>query len=175
MEKYKEILENIAEKEWSFVIFWVIVLFIIIGAVWIINYFHFKKAKNKFPQKYNSKKQIKVRRQGVWASICLSVICIGMGALLFFDAAKTASDIKKDIDDNSYITYTGGYYIHDAYYTKYAMDRWLSVDFDNGDHASVYINSFFERISVEEEKNEGKVVYGKNSLIVVDIENSSLN
>lgn len=172
MVKYKEVLEEVAKKEMFSAIFWIIVFFIIIGSIWAMNYFYFKKIKKKYPKKYNSEKQVKVRRQCVWGSIALSTICLGLGALLYFIAANTVSDINKDIAENSYITYTGGYYISGhSYYTKYTLyDGWLSVDFDNNDYAYIYIDGFFERISTEEGSFEGKVVYGKNSLIVVDVE-----
>ena len=60
MEKYKQVLEKVAEKELYFSIFWVVVLFLIIVIVWVCNYLYFKKMKNRHPKKYNSKKQIKI-------------------------------------------------------------------------------------------------------------------
>lgn len=172
MEMYKEILEKIAKKELSATVIWVTVLFVIIGAIWLSNYLYFKSMKNNYPRKYNSEKGRKVRCQSAWASIALTVICIGLGALLYFDTASTVLDINKDIEENTYITYDGGYYISDvsyhSWYTPY--DNWLLVDFDNDDCAFIHVNSFFEWISTEVGQFEGKVVYGKNSLIVVDIE-----
>ena len=173
MEKYNEVLEKVAEKELHFSFFLVVVLFLIIGIIWISNHLYFKKMKNRTPKKYNSNKQIKIRRQSIYASIILSVICIVLGAFLSFDAIDTISDINRDIKDNAYVTYVGGYYVDgDLYRSRHTMyDKWLTVDFDNGDYAFIYMNSFFERISTEEGRFEGKIVYGKNSLIVVDIEN----
>ena len=172
MEKYNEVLEKVAEKELYFSIFWVVVLFLIIVIIWVCNYLYFKKMKNRHPKKYNSNKQIKIRRQSIYASIILSVICVGLGAFLSFDATDTISDVKRDIEENAYVTYVGGYYIDsDLYPSRHSLyDKWLSVDFDNDDYAFIYMNSFFEWISTEEGQFEGKVVYGKNSLIVVDIE-----
>ena len=172
MEMYNEVLEKVAEKELYFSIFWVVVLFLIIVIVWVCNYLYFKKMKNRHPKKYNSNKQIKIRRQSIYASIILSVICVGLGAFLSFDATDTISDVKRDIEEGAYVAYVGGYYVDsDSYSLGHSLyDRWLSVDFDNDDYAFIYMNSFFEWISTEEGQFEGKVVYGKNSLIVVDIE-----
>ena len=173
MEKYNEVLKKVAEKELYFSIFWVVVLFLIIVIVWVFNYLYFKKMRNRHPKKYNSNKQIKIRRQSIYASIILSVICVGLGAFLSFDATDTISDVKRDIEESAYVAYVGGYYIDsDLYPLRHSLyyDRWLSVDFDNDDYAFIYMNSFFEWISTEEGQFEGKVVYGKNSLIVVDIE-----
>lgn len=102
----------------------------------------------------------------------MTIICIGLGVFFSFDAAETISDINRDIAENAYVTYVGGYYIDsDSYSSRYTLyDKWLSVDFDNEDYAFIYMNSFFKRISTDEGRFEGKVVYGKNSLIVVDIE-----
>lgn len=172
MEKYNEALEKVAEKELYFSIFWVVVLFLIIGFIWVSNYLYFKKMKNRHPKRYNSNKQIKIRRQSIYASILLSVICVGLGVFLSFVATDTISDINRDIEENAYVTYVGCYYINsDLYHSRHDLyDKWLSVDFDNDDYAFIYMNSFLEWISTEEGQFEGKVVYGKNSLIVVDIE-----
>lgn len=171
MERYREVLEKIAEAELTSAVFWIVVLSIIIAVIWVCNYFFFKKTK--FRKKYSCEKQRKALRQSVWASIALSVICFGMGAISFFSAVNTISDINKDLEENTYITYAGGYYVGgDSHFSRYTLfDRWLSVDFDNGNNAFIYMDSFLEWISTEEGRFEGKVVYGKNSLIVVGIEN----
>ena len=170
MEMYNEVLEKVAEKELYFSIFWVVVLFLIIVIVWVCNYLYFKKMKNRHPKKYNSNKQIKIRRQSFYASIILTVLCVCLGIFFIFGAAYTISDIDKDIEENTYITYIGGYYVDSEYMRHALYDRYLTVTFENNDYAILYMNSFFEWISTDKGSFDGTVVYGKNSLIVVDIE-----
>ena len=172
MGKYNEVLEKVAKKELYSSIFWVGVLLLIIGIIWVSNYLYFKKMKNRNPKKYHSNKQITIHRQSIYASIILSVICAGLGVFLSFGAANIISDINRDIKENAYVTYDGCYCIDGNIYSsrRNLYTRWLSVDFDNDAYAFIYLNSFFEWISTEEGQFEGTVVYGKNSLIVVDIE-----
>lgn len=172
MEAYKGILEKTAGNELGYAILWITVLCVIIGVVWLGGCLYSKQMKKKDPKKYNSKKQEKIRRQSILASAALTVICIAFGAILYSDAANTVSEINKDIEENTYITYTGGYYVSDStHFMKHSIfNRRLSVNFDDGGSAFLYMNRISERVSSEEGNFQGKVVYGKNSLIVVDIE-----
>ena len=92
---------------------------------------------------------------------------------MFFcvDVRNTISDINKDIEENAYVTYVGDYYINSVISVRrnQLYDRWLTVDLDNYDYAYIYVNSFFNALSMEEGEFKGKVVYGKNSLIIVDM------
>ncbi len=171
MEKYKEVLEKVAKKEFNTSIIMLAILFLIIVIVWAFNYIYLKRLKNKSHKKYNSKKQVKIRRQSLGASIILTVMCVCLGVLVFVDTADIISNINKDIEENAYITYTGEYYVYGSYTRHSLYDRWLNVTFENDDYALMYMNDFFERISSDEGSFNGKVVYGRNSLIVVETEN----
>lgn len=175
-EKYKEVLVAVANKEITSTVFWVIVLFILVFIIWASCYFYFKEQKNKNPKKYSLPKQIKARRKSIWAAVALSAICFVAGTFLCFNTISVVSDIKKDIKDNSLLTYRGKYYVTDDshLFQTISYSKWLSVDFVNGDYAWVYMDSFFEWISTEEGRFDGTVVYGKNSLIVVDIDNKDI-
>lgn len=168
---YNEVLENVSQKEISTAIIIAIVLAVIIGTVWCCHYFYFKGLREKHPKKYTTGRQSKIRRRSLWASIALTLICVGIGALSIYSMADTISDINKDIDENAYVAYTGNYYVRSDYVRRTLYDRWLSVTFDNGDCALLYMNSFSEWLSTEEGWFSGTVVYGKNSQIVVSIEN----
>ena len=173
MDEYKLALRKVAESEVMSAIVAAAVLLAIIAAVWTANYIYTRKMKRRSPKKYNSEKQIKARRKSLGATVTLTVICVGLGAVLCFGASNTVSEINRDIAESAYVTYTGGYYVSDdSYHSRCKLyGRWLSVDFDNDDCAFIYMNSLFERISTEEGQFEGTVVYGKNSLIVVDMGN----
>ena len=171
MQKYKDVLEKAARKELSTLIFVALILLLIIVAIWGSNYLYFNKMKKKHPTQFASKKQIKIRRQSIWASIALTVICVGVMMFFGFDVRNTISDINKDIEENAYVTYVGDYYINSVISGRrnQLYDRWLTVDLDNYDYAYIYVNSFFNALSMEEGEFKGKVVYGKNSLIIVDM------
>ena len=172
MEKYKDVLEKAARKELSTLIFVALILFLIIGVIWVSNYLHFKKMKKKLHTQFAFPKQIKVRRQSIWASIALTVICVGLMIFFGLDVRNTISDINKDIDENAYVTYVGNYCINSSLSGRrnsQLYERWLTVDFDNYDDAYIYVNSFFDSLSIEEGEFKGEVVYGKNSLIIVDM------
>ncbi|MBQ7817636.1 MAG: hypothetical protein IJ388_02410 [Oscillospiraceae bacterium] len=168
---YDEVLEKVSQKEISTAIIIAIVLAVIIGTVWCCHYFYFKGLRKKHPKKYSTELQIKIRRRSLWASIALTLICVSIGALSIYGVADTISDINKDIEENAYVAYTGNYYVHSDYIRRTLYDRWLSVTFDNGDYALLYMNSFAEWLSTEEGWFSGTVVYGRNSQIVVSIDN----
>ena len=92
MEKYKDVLEKAARKELSTLIFVALILLLIIVAIWGSNYLYFNKMKKKHPTQFASKKQIKIRRQSIWASIALTVICVGVMMFFGFDVRNTISD-----------------------------------------------------------------------------------
>ena len=167
---YDEVLEKVSQKEISTAIIIAIVLAVIIGTVWCCHYFYFKGLRKKHPKKYSTE-HINIRRRSLWASIALTLICVSIGALSIYGVADTISDINKDIEENAYVAYTGNYYVHSDYIRRTLYDRWLSVTFDNGDYALLYMNSFAEWLSTEEGWFSGTVVYGRNSQIVVSIDN----
>lgn len=171
MNEYQEILEKVAVKEMTVPIILSIILLILLVIVWMSSYRHFMKMKKKHINMYKSSKKVKGRKQCFWALIAISVIGVGFSTLLLLDAVDTVSAINKDINENSYMTYKGEYYINeDGYTVRYMLyDRWVSVDFENGDWAYLYINDVFEAFGTDRGECSGKVVYGKNSLIVVDI------
>lgn len=164
MELYQETLQKVAQKEIATAIFWVVVILLVVAIVWVSNYRFFKK-------KGNSQKQVKMRRQSIWASVALTVICVGFATLLLLNAANTVFDIHQDMEENAYITYVDGYRVTSSgYHSRTTLyDQWITVDFDNGDYGFLYMDSFFEWLTTEEGLFEGTVVYGKNSLIVVEI------
>ncbi len=163
MEKYKEILEEIARKETRLTFFGVLALVVVVALTWISFYLWCRK------KKFNSQKQIKTRRQSTFALITLTVIAVLLAGLTSWGTVKTVSEINKDIEDDAYIEYIGDYHIYDADFNNMAFDRYLDVSLENGESALIYMNNIFERISMDEGHFEGKVVYGKNSAIVVDI------
>ena len=169
--EYTKVLEKVAKNEIFSTVFWMIVLLVIILVIWISNYFYYKKQKKK-TLNFSSPKQVYARRKGFWASVALSVICFAMAALLCFGTVSRVSDIQKDIEDEAFITYSGKYYVTDnvGIFDKLYSSKWVDVSFENDDYALMRVDNFFELLSIEQGAFDGKVVYGKNSLIVVELE-----
>lgn len=167
MDVYRDVLEKVARKEIAATIIWVMVTCAVIFLIWTCTYRYYKKQKKR-PKSDSSEKQNKERRQSFWAAIALTVILITFVIWLCFSTADTVSDIRKDVAEDAYVTFVGSYTVRSDHFSKHMLyDRWVSVDFSNGEYAFVYINNFVEWLSLEEGTFEGKVVYGKNSLIVV--------
>lgn len=60
---------------------------------------------------HKTEKQIKKRRQTVLALISISIISVIVYVLFSSISINTINDIKKDVTEEAYITYTGKYYI----------------------------------------------------------------
>lgn len=169
MEQYNNILREIADKETMLSVILIIILMVILVLIWGLLYHRCVRMKKR--NGVYTLKQIKLRRSYLTASIALSCICVVLGGLIIADSAVMACDINKDIEQGSYVTHTGGYRIKkDAYLSrKLLYDRWLSVEFDSGDMVSIYTDNVSEALRTQYGEFNGTIVYGKNSLIVVDI------
>jgi len=172
MEKYAEILKEVKNSEITSTAISIIVVLAVISVIWVSGFVYFKRQKKKRPKKYGTAKQIRLRRQSLWAGIALTAIAVGFGAFLLFDTASLVSDINKDVSNGSYLTYEGGCTVRrDSRFLHFVRyDRWYQVELDNGHFALLYMDSFAEWASTDVGPFEGKVVYGKNSLIVVDVD-----
>ena len=167
MNKYKEVLDLVAETEINLTIINCVVSLLIITALWVSYYFHCKKMKAKYPKKYNLEKQIKIRRQGIYAATAISCICIAFIVLFCVGTVSTVADIKKDIKGNTYVTYSGRYYINYwTYKSAPIYERKVSLE-----NEMVYLplNAFSESISTEAGEHKGTLIYGQHSKYVVDI------
>lgn len=112
MQNYADVMKTIANKELSFAIFWAVVLCIVVIFIWVICCLHWHQTKKKYLSKHKSEKLLKVHRQSFFALLVLSVICVLLGMWVYLDAAGTVTDINKDIEEETYITYSGEYYIN---------------------------------------------------------------
>ena len=172
MQNYIDVLNAVADKERGTVIVISVVAILLIAVIWTAILITFKKEKIKYAKLYASNSEKKDRRKAVWASVAISVICIGLSVLLNLDTVNLISDIKRDISESSYITYTGEYYISTVVRSKQRLyDQWVTVDLDNGEYVFLYMDGFKEYLQTEEGRYNGKLVYAENSLIVVEIDN----
>lgn len=172
MEQYREILEKVARQELQLVIFWSVVLIAVIGVIWTCRCLTGRKLKT-LECRTDKKRQStnKMLQQSLWAAVALTGICLVLGTVLWSSALKVRRDIRTDLECASFDTYSGVYYIqdHSSLSKNRLYDRWTTVDFEQGDYAHLYINSPLEWIQTDYGTFEGTVVYGRNSLIVVEL------
>ena len=96
-----------------------------------------------------------------------------VGILLWLGAKGTLSDIRKDLKENTYLTYEGQYTFarHDSTSLKYGRidDPWFDVCLEDSERA-IWVQLYEDESDVEPGSFEGTIVYAKNSLVVVDIQ-----
>ena len=102
MQNYIDVLNAVAAQETGKIIVVSIVTILLIAVIWTAILITFKQEKIKYPKLYASDSEKKDRRKAVWASVGISVICIGLSVLLNLDTVNLISDIKKDISESSY-------------------------------------------------------------------------
>ena len=166
---YVQELEKVAKSEWASLIFWAVVLLAITVIVWIANYFYFKKQFQKHKTPARIKRTQDDYKKSKWACLALSVIIIAIGGLFSLGTISTVRDINKDIQNESFKTYNGGYFVESGLRTK-AYPRVLRVYLDNGEVVYIHNRNFIEYLKVDSGDFDGKIVYGENSLIVVEMD-----
>ena len=133
-----------------------------IGLIWIAMLFYYKK---------NQKTNRKSIKSSFIASSTLTVICL-LFSFATIPSFQTIRDMKKDIENQSFVTYVGDYYIDDSYHATISVSEfWFdlrSVTIDNDTEPL-----WFDRMSNFDVnmKDSGTIVYGKNSRYIVKIEN----
>ena len=108
------------------------------------------------------------RRKSLLASVALTVIAAIFGYVLCADVINLQPKINSDICENSYDTYSGGFYIQTDSWNK-SYDRWVIVKLDNGEYVYLYMNDLLESALTERGDKHGTIVYGEHSRIAVDI------
>lgn len=134
---------------------------VILGLLWTTVLFYYKKNK-------------KVNRKDVkfsfMASFILTVICL-LFSLATIPSFQTISNIKKDIENQSFVTYVGDYYIEDPYHFTFSISElWFNlcpVTIENSTEPLWFDRTSNFDIDI---KDTGTIVYGKYSRYVVKIE-----
>lgn len=170
MQQYSDILRKISTKEITASVILTTVLLVVLTLIWVNSYRYSVRMKKKHKSARNAEKQMKVRKQHLAALIALSCICIVLGSVVIAGSVVTVSEINKDIEQGSYVTYNGEYRINKRVSLRRGAlyNKWISVEFDNT-RAVIYIDSVLAALGTEYGEFDGTVVYGKNSLVVVNI------
>lgn len=165
---YVEELEKVARSEWLSTLFWAAVLIILAVIIWIVNYRYFKKEFQKHNKPAKIKQTEIAYKKSKWACLCLTIIMALIGTLFTLLNVDTITDINKDIELNSFKVYNGGFYVEHDFNTK-SYPKMLSVYLNNGDTAIIYNRNFIEYLFEQSGEYNGRVVYGENSGIVVEM------
>ena len=76
-------------------------IIIIVGVVWIAPLCYYKKKRDK-------QKNIKILKKSLIAQTSITVICL-LCSLIPISSFRDINNMKKDIEDNSFVTYVGNY------------------------------------------------------------------
>ena len=165
---YSDILNKIAFKEIISLLLVIIILFSLITVVWIVSFKSFKK-NHRF-QHNELKKQNK--KKCIIGLIFLTVFSISIVLFCLFDNIKYLHKIYKDINEESYVTYSGSYYMaSSAIDANPPAPTTIDIYLENNETLYLYVDLLQWAFTIDGEYT-GQIIYGKNSLIIVDMKNS---
>lgn len=171
MEEYKELLQTVINRQIASTVFCEILLSVVVIAAIVAASIYLRKLKKN--TKTRNDKQIKQCRDSVIATASVVIICAALAIIMLVGCIDTVSDIKQDINGNTYACYTGEYtignYAHSSRFNFY--DRSWSVYLDNGDVLYLHTSDPLEFFEVSSGRHTGTIVYGENSKIIVKAEN----
>ena len=136
---------------------------IIIALVWISMLIYYKKRKmDKNGLKYS-----------LIGSILLTLICL-LFSLTTISSFQDINNMKKDIENQSFVTYIGDYDIDNNYHFSFSISElWFdlrTVTIEN-DSEPLWFDMMSD-IDIDV-SDTGTIVYGKNSRFIVKIESDS--
>lgn len=167
---YSDILKKIAFKEIIPLLLVIIILFLLITVVWMVSFKSFKK-NHRFQHNELTKKI--EQKKCIIGLILITVFSIAIVLFCLFDNMQYLHKIYKDINEESYITYEGDYYI-----TSSAIDlnpptaTFIDVNLETNITLRLYVSLLKWFFTPTLEDNHGKIIYGENSHIIVNIKNS---
>ena len=105
---YVEQMQSLISKTIFDIAFIYTLIFFIVGVVWIAPLCYFKK-------KRNNQKNAKILKKSMIAQASITVICL-LFSLITISSFQDINNMKKDIDNNSFVTYVGDYDIDNTYH-----------------------------------------------------------
>ena len=138
-------------------------IIIIIGVVWIIPFCCYKKKKDK-------QKNTKIIKKSLIAQASITVICL-LFSLITIPSFQDINNMRKDIDNNSFVTYVGDYDIDNTYHFSFSVSGlWFdlrAVTADSEEDPLWFDMTSDIGIDVHD---TGIIVYGENSRYIVKLE-----
>lgn len=166
---YSDILKKIALKEVIAISLILIILFLLLTMIWVIS---FRSFKNNSVSKHNTSTKPIVKKNCILGLIFITIFSIAIVFIFLFSNIRYLHNIYKDINENSYITYKGSYYImSSAIDANPPAPTFVDVNLETDKTLRLYtsLSEWFYIPSLEE--NDGVIIYGENSNIIVNIQN----
>ncbi len=137
-------------------------IIIIIGVIWITPFLYYKRKKDK-------QKSVGIPKKSLIAQASITVICLLL-SLIPITSFQDISNMKKDIENNSFVTYVGDYDIDYTYHFSFsASELWfdLRTVTVEGEEDPLYFD-MTGNIGMDVH-GTGTIIYGKNSRYIVKI------
>ncbi len=138
-------------------------IIIIVGVVWIAPFCYYKKKRDK-------QKNTKILKKSLIAQASITVISL-LFSLITISSFQDINNMKKDIENNSFVTYVGDYDIDNTYHFSFSVSElWfdLRAVTVEGENELLWFD-MTSNIAIDVH-DTGTIVYGKNSRYIVKIE-----
>jgi len=164
---YVEQMQSLINKTIIDIVIIYALMIIIVGIVWIAPFCYYKKQRN------DKQKNTKIINKSLIAQVGITAVFL-LFSLITISSFQDINNMKKDIEDNSFVTYMGDYYIDNTNYFSFtASELWFDL-------RTVTIKEETEPLYFDMMSNPdvdlhdtGTIVYGKNSRYVVKFESDS--
>ena len=160
---YEEQIQSLITKTTiDIAIIFSLIAFVLV-ILWIVPLAYLKNKKIK---KINKKQKTK----SIMAQIALTAICL-LFSLITISSFKDIGNMKKDIESNDFVVYTGEYSIDSTYHFTFSISElWFDLRAVTIENDSEPL--WFDMMSDMDTDLAGKgtIVYGKNSRYVVSID-----
>lgn len=170
MSEYQAVMESLLARSVVNLLQIYVPMLLIIAVIWIVPW-SAQKAKRK---KKLKKKDIEAAKKSRLAQIALTVMILSL-SLLTIPEISNIQAMKKDIDTQSYVVYTGSYEIADDTLQKALVsDLWLDIRTVHAQSTDEWL--YLDMVSVWEGWSSdfgtysGRIVYGENSKYIVKIQ-----
>jgi len=170
--KYAELMQGLITQTWIETVLMILIALIIMGLVWLGPVVYYKKCKPS--KKKKLKKDKKQLITNLVAQSALTLIIVILCCVMVASHFGTVSDMKKDIKENSFVTYNGEYDIErKTAFRKSAFISKLWFDVHPVDIEGTEDRLWFDitqKDLFEDWSGKGTIVYGKHSGYIVSLE-----
>lgn len=136
---------------------------IVIGVVWIAPFCYYRKKSEK-------QKNASILKKSLIIQASITFICL-LFSLITISSFQDINNMKKDIKNNSFVTYVGNYDIDNTYRFSFsASELWfdLRAVTVEGEEEPLWFD-MTSNIGIDIH-DAGTIVYGKNSRYIVKLE-----
>ena len=160
---YVEQMQSLINKTIIDIVIISVLVIIIIGVVWFAPFCYYKKKRDK-------QKNSKIFKKSLIAQASITVICL-LFSLINISSFQDINNMKKDIENNSFVMYVGDYDIDNTYHFSFSVSElWfdLRAVTADGEEDPLWFD-MTSNIGIDAH-DTGTIVYGENSRYIVKIE-----